>query len=169
MKIFSEEIKEILAIVPQLRAVGEVDLAKKLCRKCVENVSIQNNTDLLELFYGNSVYDKLDDESDAMTYIFMARCLSDLYNIILPKISWGKNDSRNSNAAMRAFFEWLTKLDRKPSEKDVDYLKKALMTLTQSDVVSFKVAEHIKNFTLIEIVPMLVNGIIHVSSSGELI
>ncbi len=169
MKIFSEEIKEILAIVPQLRATGEVELAKELCRKCVEQVSIQSNIDLLELFYGNFVYDKLDDESDAETYIFVARCLSELYNRRLQKMPWVENDSRNSNAAMRSFFEWLAKSDRKPCEKDVDYFRKVLMTLTQSDIVSFKVAEHIKNYTLAEVVSLLVNGTIKVSSSGELI
>lgn len=167
--IFSVEIKEILAVVPQLRAAGETELAKNLCRKCVEYVSVQNNTDLLVLFYGNGVYDALCDEIDAATYIFAAGCLAELYGVILSKIRWARYTAKSSNAAMRSFFEWLAKPNRKPCEKDIDCFKQAIRALTQSDVVDYKYADRLGYLSLIDVVSMVVNGTIRVSNNGELL
>ncbi len=174
-EVFTEEYKTIFELAKKLELVGEAESAKKLCRKCVETVSFYNGEDVLVLFYGDTVYDKMHNMEDAMNYVFIAQCARNAYDVIYSKNpisygagSWAKKDKTACNKLLRDFFDWLKKPNRSVLSSDCKYLRKLLDAMADSDNVYFKVADHLLSYTLIDIIKMLVNGSVTVSAEGEL-
>ncbi len=174
-EVFTEELKNIFKLAKKLELSGETDLSKRLCQKCVETVSFYQGEDILSLFYGDGIYEKIHDMSDAMNYVFIARCAMNAYDVIYSKnpisysaSSWAKKDKNASNKLMRDFFEWVKKPNRSILSSDCKYFRKLLDTMTDSENVYFKVADHLLTYSLIDIIKMLINGSVTITSDGEL-
>ena len=173
--LFDERMKEALAFAKKLELAGEMDLSRQMCVRCVEKVAIYNNEDLLKLFYGNSVYDKLQRVTDAMKYIYIASCLMDVYNLISSKSpanntgnAWAKSGSTSSNAQLVTVFEWLSHSGRNVERKDSEHFKKIMRELSKPETIDFQMSTAMERYTLLSIIKGLVDGYISVSRTGEL-
>ena len=174
-EVFTEEYKTIFKLAKKLEILGESESAKKLCQKCVETISFYNGEDVLTLFYGEQIYDKMRSMEDAMNYVFIARCARNAYDVIYSKnpisyeaSSWAKRDKYASNKLMRDFFDLVKKPNRTILSSDCKYFRKLLDAMTDSENTYFKVADHLLTYTIIDIIKMLVNGSVTLTSEGEL-
>lgn len=174
-EVFDEQIKEVLENAQKLKLAGEDDLSKQMCIKCVEKVAVYNGTDLISLFYGNKVYDEIKDVTDAIKYIFIAKCAMNAYDVIYSKnpasysaSSWAKCDKSASDKPLRGFFEWLQRQNRPVEEKDCNQFKVLLNAMAESDRIHFKMSDRVAQLTLIDIISMIISGSIIITSDGEL-
>ena len=174
-EVFTEEYKTIFKLAKKLEILGETESSKKFCQKCVEAISSYNGEDVLSLFYGEQIYDKMRSMEDAMNYVFIARCARNAYDVIYSKnpisygaSSWAKKDKNASNKLMRDFFDWIKKPNRTVLSSDCKYFRKLLDAMTNSENTYFKVADHLLTYTIIDIIKMLINGSVTLTSEGEL-
>ena len=175
IEVFDEQLKEALENAQKLKLAGEELLSKQMCLKCVKKVALYNGVDLFALFYGEQSYDEIKDVADALKYIFIAKCAMNAYDLIYSKnpasylaSSWAKNDKNNSNRMMCGFFNWLQKKNRSVSEQDCNQFKILINAMVDSDNISFKMSDRIAQFTLVDIISMIVSGAITITSDGEL-
>ena len=171
MELFDNKTKKILEYANRFRRAGESDVARDICYKCIIGLANVKGRDLLETFYGASVYNYLETEADAAVYIMILQCLKNLYSIIEYKDSWVDVTALRCDLNMKDFFEWLSKPNKKPTQEDVGYIRKALKLLTNSKGVRYLMSSYIKNknFPLILIIEKIVSGEITISSNGELV
>lgn len=174
-EVFDEQIKEALENAQKLKLSGEDELSKQMCLKCVKKVATYNGNDLIELFYGNKVYDEIKDVTDAIKYIFIAKCAMNAYDMIYSKnpasysaSSWAKSDRSASDKPLRGFFEWLQRRNRSIEEKDCNQFKVLLNAMAESDRIHFKMSDRVAELSLIDIISMIVSGSITITSDGEL-
>ena len=174
MDIFTSEIKEGLEIAQKLRLAGMYEPADAFCRRFVKQAAQRHGVDILELFYGKGVYDKINGESEAAEYIFIAKCAGVLYDQMLAQNpasrdagAWAIRDITRSQADMREFFEWLSRSRREPIPSDVTYFKRAMRALSNPSRLFFKMRDRVANYSLVEIVKGLTNGRVTIKE-GEL-
>lgn len=175
-EVFSEEIKNIFSIAKQLELTGEIELSKSLCLKCVKAVAFYNGTDVLTMFYGDGIYEKMRDEGDALNYVFIARCAMSAYDVVYSKNSayaaagsWAREDTSESNQLLKDFFVWLSRPNRSVSASDCKYFKKLTDAMSRPDEVRFKMSQNIVYRSFTEIIKMLVNGSAKITADGTLI
>ena len=173
--IFNEQIKEALENAQKLKVVGEIELSRDLSIKAAKKVSSYHGVDLIGLFYGEQAYEKIQDASDAAKYIFISKCAMNVYDVIAPRgaansssSAWAIPDNTNSNKQLRDFFAWLQKPNRKVETEDCTYFKMLLNAMSSFDNLYFKMSNRVQQFTLIEIIRMLVLGELSITSNGEL-
>lgn len=174
-ELFDEQLKEALENAQKLKLAGEDDLSKQMCLKCVEKVAMYNGTDLISLFYGDKVYNEIKDVTDAIKYVFIAKCAMNAYDMIYSKnpasysaSSWAKCDKSASDKPLRGFFEWLQRRNRSVEEKDCNQFKVLLNAMVESDRIHFKMSDRVAQLSLLEIIGMVVSGSITITSDGEL-
>ena len=174
-EIFSKQIQEALENAQRLKMVGEAELSQELCVKTVKKVSIYHNVDLIKMFYGEQAYGRIQNAADAAKYIFIAKCIADVYDVIASLEAadshtspWAVADSSNSHKQLRDFFLWLKKANRKVETEDCSYFIMLLNAVKGSDPPHFKMSGWVQRLTLSEIIPMLVSGKITINNHGEL-
>ena len=172
-EIFTLTIKEALENAHILKIAGEDSSAAKLFTKCVQEVSMVEQTDLLRFFYGNEVYEGLTDINTAVRYIFISNCAKDAIDLISTFGSvkdskpWA-TASEESDPRMIKFFEWLSAKGRKPADEDSKHFETLISVLGASSPVNMKMAEYIKKTTLHELIKNFVSGKRKITDSGEI-
>lgn len=175
IEVFDEQLKEALENAQKLKLAGEEELSKQMCLMCVKKVTSYTGVDLIELFYGEQVYEEIKDVTDALKYIFIAKCAMNAYDLIYSKnpasysaSSWAKCDRNNSNRPLRGFFEWLQRRNRSVEERDCNQFKILLNAMVDSDNIYFKMSDRVAQLRLVDILSMVVSGSITITSDGEL-
>lgn len=156
--------KELLSVGAKLELCGEWENAAEVYLTCVrETAALSDGTDALEFLYGRRVYDEpIRTYSKAAEYAFIAACSKKLVELIRGKFPNGNcfetpSGAKSTDAAMLAFFEWLTKR-REPQNDDYKILKKAKASLDKKDKVLVEVSASVARRNLAEVVSDLVNG-----------
>ncbi len=173
--IFNEETKKALENAQRLKHAGEPELSRLMCVHCVEKNANYHDEDLISLFYGQGAYDEIKDATDAAKYIFIAKCARNVYDAIAPQnpasysaSPWARV-SNVSNKQFKDFFTWLQKRNRHVETTDCNYFKGILKAYMSIDEINFKMSDYVKDYSLLEIVRMLVSGAITINNSGELV
>jgi predicted PP-loop superfamily ATPase len=174
-EVFNEQLKEALENAQKLRLAGEEELSKQMCMKFVKKVALHNGVDLIVLFYGEQAYSEIKGVTDALKFIFIAKCAMQVYDLIYSKnpasysaCQWAKRDKNNSDRQLQSFFEWLQRQNRQVEEKDCNQFKILLNAMANSDNVNFKMSDRVAQLSLVNIVSGLVSGSIIITSDGEL-
>lgn len=172
--IFNENIKKALENAQRLKIVGEHSLCKKMCIETVKKVSVYNKVDLIKLFYGASAYDRIKDPADAAKYIFISKCLTNVYDAIAfrksvnSELPWATVDLTTSDEHVKEFFVWLRQRERSVETEDSARFKSFLKAVENYDRIRFKMTERVKSFSLVEIIERLVTGGLTITNNGVL-
>lgn len=134
-QIYQDEIKRAIEYGKRLESLGEQKLARDLYVKCVRYVSSYRNTDILQLFYGRTVYDKIQSASDAVNFIYAATVAERFYDLIAAKnpadsgvSAWAECAAHTDSAGAR-FLEWLSRTGRTPSAGDAAYFQEMYLAV----------------------------------------
>lgn len=174
-ELFSKQIQEALENAQRLKIIGETELSQELCVKTVKKISKYHDVDLIEMLYGEQAYGRIQNAADAAKYVFIAKCIANVYDVIVALDAadslaspWAVADSSNSNQQLRDFFLWLKKPNRKVEMEDCSYFKMLLNVEKVSDPPHIKMSGWIQHLTLLDIIPMIVSGKITINNHGEL-
>lgn len=174
-KVFSEELTASLAEAEKLRMAGEETLSRTLCRLCAEEAAQYRGEDMLCLFYGEGIYDRIRSVGDAMLCGYIAACAKEAYSVIAAKNpisapvgAWAKQSQGSNNSHMLRFFRWLNTFGRSVTVKDAGVFKELILAQLEPEKVSYKVAPSLTHCSLVEIVRKLVSGSVTLQSGGDL-
>ncbi len=172
-EVFRGEVKTALENAVRLKGAGEDALSRELCLLCAKQEAKAAGEDLLILFYGKGVYDKLNDASDAARYIFIAKCAERVYHTLKTKkpasdrvAPWATRGA--VSPVLAQILSWLTAQGRTPEVTDSAVMKDLLRLLLSGEPVSLAMSSRIEGMPPLEIVRGLTEGRIKLSRTGEL-
>lgn len=173
--VFTEECKEILRLAKKLSLSGHEELSRNLCLKLVKSNAYHDGRDVLKLFYGYQVYNKMLCVEDALNFLLIINCAKFTYDKIFMKQpinyganAWATRDNTRSNDKLKEVFYWLGTRDRSVLINDTLYFRKLINVMQGSETVSFKVDSFLCDCNLIEIIEGLTSGTIELTNKGEL-
>lgn len=156
--------KELLKIGAKLELCGELDAAAEVYRRYVEEgARLSDGTDALCLLYGEEAYSQpITSYRRAAECAFIGECAKKLIELMrgnFPDVGPFETPTgmKRPDAAVVAFFEWLTKR-RSIGVDDYKTLKKAKNAFAKSGKLSIEATPSVSRRTLEEVVCDLVCG-----------
>ena len=158
------DTKELLAIGAKLELCGEKDSAAEVYTTCIrEAAALSDGFDALEFLYGRKVYNEpIKTYAKAAEYAFMAACAKRLVELMRGKFPDAgcfemPSGANRSDAAVLAFFQWLTK-SKTPQTADYKILKKAKDSFEKKDKIVIETSDIVSRRRLENVIFGLVNG-----------
>ena len=174
-EFFNNRVKTALQVAYNFELAKELDTAKDMYARIIKSVAKHNRVDLMTYFYGDNVYDKIENFEDAIICVFIAGCAHDAYLAIEPlgsvtgsSKSWALEKSEETDDDMYKALSWLGKRDRRVEEEDSKIFKILIKKAKNNSKTKFVMADKFKTMKLTEIIPLIVSGSCTVTEDGEL-
>lgn len=178
MDIFNEKTKEIIECGVVFEGIeGGGETAIKMYQEAVRlNVLSFDDGDVMELFYGNSVYEKITSATRAVEAICVAFELNKFYkgiqnigSLLDNENGWAKAGV-SSVAPLKQFFTWLAKKDKAPCINDISVLKSVTKILEGGAKATYKItSSDIQGLDFFNLVERVLSGDISVGRDGDLV
>ncbi|MDR2091169.1 MAG: hypothetical protein LBP62_05910 [Clostridiales bacterium] len=126
-EVFEDGIKKALKFAQKLADCGENEASLSLCVKCVKKAADMNGTDLISKVYGEAAYSKITRTTDAIMYIFIAKCAARAFEALQLKGGNLADLTKTNGAKARAandFSSWLNESGKRVDYKDAERFKK---------------------------------------------